>query len=89
MVLGADRRAVRFAVMKSFLMLSSIGIAAGLVISLATAALMRSQLVMLQVSWIPSVLGIVGLLTIVVMLASYLPARRATTIEPAIALRCE
>ena len=89
MVLGANRGVVRIDVMRSFVTLSSIGMAVGLIISISFAAVMRSQLTMLQVSWIPSVLGIVGLLTLVVVLASYLPARRATTIEPAIALRCE
>jgi ABC-type antimicrobial peptide transport system permease subunit len=89
MVLGADRSEVRFAVMRSFLTLSGIGLAVGLAISLAMAVFMRSQLVLLQVSWIPSVLGIVALLILVVALASYLPARRATTIQPALALRYE
>jgi hypothetical protein len=89
MVLGADRRAVRVAVMRSFLVLSGIGVVVGLMISLAIAAVLRSQLVLLKVSWVPSVLGIVALVLLVVILASYLPARRATTIEPALALRCE
>jgi putative ABC transport system permease protein len=89
MVLGADRSAVRLNVMKSFVTLSGVGLAIGFLISLALAAVMRSQLAMLQVSWIPSVLGIVGVLTAVVIMASYLPARRATAIEPAVALRCE
>ena len=89
MVLGADRGKVQRAVLRSFVILSGIGLAVGVAISAAVAAIMRSHLLMLQVSWIPSVLGIVTLLTSVVMLASYLPARRATTIEPAVALRSE
>jgi hypothetical protein len=89
MVLGANSRAVRFAIMRSFLLMCGAGIGIGLTISLAMAVVMRSQLVLLHVSWVPSVLGIVALLISVVMLASYLPARRATTIQPALALRCE
>jgi ABC-type lipoprotein release transport system permease subunit len=47
----------------------------------------RSFLVLLQVSYLPAILGVTGLLTGVVVLAAYLPARRATGIEPVVALK--
>jgi putative ABC transport system permease protein len=88
-VLGADRADIHTTVMRSFLMLSGLGLLIGLVVSAIMGIVMRSQLAMLQVTWIPTMLGIMGLLTAVTVLASYLPARRATAIEPAVALRCE
>jgi putative ABC transport system permease protein len=89
MVLGADRRSVRFAVMRSFLVLGGLGILGGLAISAATALAVRSQLVMLRTSVASTAGFIAALLVTVVLVASYLPARRATAIEPVRALRCE
>jgi len=88
MVLGADRRSVRFAVMRSFLVLGGAGVLGGLVVSSATALVLRDQLVMLRVSLVATAALIAALLLAVVALASYLPARRATVIEPVRALRC-
>jgi ABC-type antimicrobial peptide transport system permease subunit len=89
MILGAGQGAIRLTVMRSFLVLCGMGLAIGLLISGALGLIMRSQLMLLKVSWLPSVLLIVILLAVAVVLASYVPARRATSIEPAAALRCE
>jgi predicted permease len=88
-VLGADRSDLRYTVMGSFLKLSGFGLLIGLLVSALMGIIMRSQLVMLQVSWLTTILGVMGLLVVVTVLASYLPARRVTAIEPAISLRCE
>lgn len=87
MVLGADRRSVRYAVMRSFLVLGGAGVLGGLVVSSATALVLRDHLVMLRVSLPATASLITALLLAVVALASYLPARRATAIEPVRALR--
>ncbi len=89
MVLGADVGALRWTVMRSFVTLAGMGLLIGLVTSAIGWLVTRSQLVMLRIPMVPTVVGLVALLGGVVLLASYLPARRATRIEPVQALRCE
>jgi hypothetical protein len=89
MVLGADRGAIRRTVMRSYVTLAAAGLTIGLFISAIGAFIARSQLVMLRIPFISTVGGVVLLLAGVVLVASYLPARRATRIEPVQALRCE
>jgi putative ABC transport system permease protein len=89
MVLGAQVGAIRWTVMRSFVTLAGIGLTIGLVISGIGGLIVRSQLVMLRISIFSTVGGLVLLLVGVVLLASYLPARRATLIQPVQALRCE
>jgi putative ABC transport system permease protein len=89
MVLGADVSAIRWIVMRSFVTLAGMGLVIGLVISAIGGLIARSQLVMLRIPVFSTIAGLVVLLGGVVLLASYLPARRATSIEPVQALRCE
>ncbi|UCD24757.1 MAG: ABC transporter permease [Gemmatimonadota bacterium] len=89
MVLGADIRAIRWTVMRSFVTLAGAGVLIGLVVSGIGGLIVRSQLVMLRIPIFSTVVGLIVLLGGVVLLASYLPARRATSIEPVQALRCE
>lgn len=89
MVLGADRGAIRRSVMRSHVSLAAVGIAVGLFISAVGALIVRSQLVMLRIPYVSTVGALVLLLAVVVLIASYVPARRATRIEPVEALRCE
>jgi putative ABC transport system permease protein len=89
LVIGASRGAIRMTVMRSFLILAGIGLTIGLGISLVVAVVLRSQMAFLQVPYPSTVGGLVVLLVGVVLLASYLPARRATSIEPVVALRSQ
>lgn len=61
----------------------------GVVIAVALGVIARSFLVLLRVSYLPMMLGVVGLLMGVVIVAAYLPARQAIRIEPLIALKHE
>jgi putative ABC transport system permease protein len=88
-VMGASHGAIRRTVMRSFLVLAGVGLLIGLAISAAAGLVMRSWLAFLQVPYASTVGGLVALLVAVVLVASYLPARRATSIEPVVALKCE
>jgi putative ABC transport system permease protein len=85
--LGASERHVTALVLGQSAVLVGAGLAAGLAGSLAGGSLIASQLYAVSKAD-PWVLGSVsGLLLLVSMLASWLPARRATRVNPVEALR--
>jgi predicted permease len=87
MALGAGRGGVLQLFLQKGIALAGLGIAAGMVVSASTASLMGSLLYSVR-PHDPAVFVIVpGLLFAVAVLASYLPARRATKVDPMIALR--
>jgi len=89
MALGARRKDVLRMVLRQGLLLSGIGIAIGLAASVGVRSLLSIGLVGLGVTS-PIVLVIVPLsLVVVTMAACYLPARRASLIDPLRALRYE
>jgi ABC-type antimicrobial peptide transport system permease subunit len=87
--LGAQRRDVLGLVVRQGLGLAVAGIAVGLVGALATSRLLRSLL--FGVSPVdPLTFAVIPLLLLAVaLLASVLPARRATRVSPIAALRAE
>jgi ABC-type antimicrobial peptide transport system permease subunit len=89
MALGAERRAVLWLVLKEVAVLSTIGIAGGLAISLYATRFVKAQLFGLSATD-PMTLGIATLtIALVAFLAGYLPARRASALDPMLALRTE
>jgi macrolide transport system ATP-binding/permease protein len=89
MALGAQRGSVHGMILREAGRLTGIGIAAGLVCSLGTAMLMR-KLLYGTAAWDPWTLASVAVvLAVAAMLASYIPARRAAAVDPAVALRAE
>ncbi len=87
--LGASRRRVIGLVLRETGVVLGVGLGAGLVISLAVGRAVRSLLFGLEPSD-PLTLAVAGVaLAVVALLASYLPAHRASTVDPAIALRGE
>jgi macrolide transport system ATP-binding/permease protein len=89
MALGAQRGAVYQLVMSEAGWLTGIGIIAGLACAVGAAALMRKLLFGVQ-AWDVWTLGGVSLvLASSALMASYLPARRAASINPVDALRAE
>jgi predicted permease len=87
MALGARRDDILRMFLRKGVALAGLGIVAGLVLSAATASMMASLLYGVR-PHDPAVFLIVPLLLFAIaVLASYLPARRATMVDPIIALR--
>jgi putative ABC transport system permease protein len=87
MVLGARRDDILRMFLRKGVALAGLGIVAGLVFSAATASMMASLLYGVR-PHDPAVFLIVPLLLFAIaVLASYLPARRATKVNPIVALR--
>jgi ABC-type antimicrobial peptide transport system permease subunit len=89
MALGAERSHMRWMVMREIVVLVAVGIAIGIPVTLASARLVTSMLFGLQVTDPLNILEAIGLLLSVAALAGYLPARRASRVDPMIALRYE
>jgi putative ABC transport system permease protein len=87
MALGANAAGVRRLVVRDGAMLAVIGLAVGLTAALATTRVLAALLFGVEASD-PAVFAIVAAaLTAVALAASYIPARRATRIDPMIALQ--
>jgi putative ABC transport system permease protein len=87
MALGARRDDILRMFLRKGVALAGVGIVAGLVFSAAAASMMASLLYRVA-PHDPAVFLIVPLLLLAVaVLASYLPARRATKVNPIVALR--
>jgi len=89
MALGAERRNITWMVLKESLLLVAIGLAVGLPASWGAAQLISNQLFGLRPSDPLTLLTAVVLLTLVAAIAGYLPARRASRVDPLTALRYE
>jgi predicted permease len=89
LALGAQTRKLRWMFVRSALVLAGFGIAVGLVASSALVQLMKALLFGVSPldPWTFIVVPLV--LTVAAALASYLPARRATKVDPMVALRYE
>jgi ABC-type antimicrobial peptide transport system permease subunit len=89
MALGAERRRVLGLVLGDVAVLAGLGIAIGLPGSVALSRLLGSQLFGVS-HWDPLTLALAtATLALVTLLAGWLPARRATRLDPMAALRHE
>lgn len=89
MALGAQRSSVYGLILKEAGRLTVTGILAGMVCSTAAAMMMRSLLFGVTALDVPIVAAVAMVLAISAFLASYLPARRAASVNPMDALRAE
>jgi putative ABC transport system permease protein len=89
MALGAHRRNVMAMIVKQGMLLALTGVGVGLLASLALTRLTASLLFGVDASD-PLTFTLVSLLlSLVALFACYIPARRATKVDPIVALRYE
>jgi predicted permease len=89
MALGATSRNVMGLVLRDGVMLTLAGLALGLVGSFSATRVLASQLYGVGTTDLETFAVVSLLLAAVALLASYIPARRATKVDPMIALRYE
>ncbi|HEY6388912.1 MAG TPA: ABC transporter permease [Candidatus Acidoferrum sp.] len=87
--LGAQNRDVLRLVGRQGLVLVAFGMAFGILAAIGVTRSLRSLLYEVQPSDPTTFFGVCALLTIVAMAACYIPARRATRVDPMVALRYE
>jgi ABC-type antimicrobial peptide transport system permease subunit len=89
MALGAQRFTVVKLVLAQGLRLAAIGVLTGLLGSFALTRVMETLLVGVQPTDPTTFIVVALLLTTIASLACYFPARRATAVDPMLALRSE
>jgi putative ABC transport system permease protein len=89
MALGAQERTVVRMVVTQAMTLAGVGIAVGAVLALAMSRSMSSMLFAVTASDPATFGAVAALLGLVSLVATYVPARRATRVDPIVALRSE
>jgi ABC-type antimicrobial peptide transport system permease subunit len=89
MALGANRRDVVWLVLRESLLLVVIGVSIGLAVVPAVGRFVASFLFGLKPYDSASIVSAIFAMTVVALLAGFLPARRAARVNPMVALRYE
>ena len=89
MALGAQAGNILKLVIRQGLTLTGVGLVAGLVASVWATQLMQSLLVDVPTTDVTTYVAMALVFVVVAVVASWLPARRATRIDPVVALREE
>jgi predicted permease len=89
MALGAKRSNVLWLILREILVLAAIGVALGVPVALEGNHLVAKLVYGLSPADPVSLFAAVGMLVVIAVLAGYLPARKASLVEPTVALRCE
>ncbi len=89
MALGAERRKILGMVMRETLIMAALGVAIGLPAALAATRVISSMLYNLKPTDPLTIMVSASVMIAVAAFAGYLPARRATKVDPMVALRYE
>jgi ABC-type antimicrobial peptide transport system permease subunit len=89
MALGSSRASVQWLVMREALSLVAVGLLVGLPLAFVSAQAMRNLLHGVTPADVPAHGVAVATVVLVAALAAYVPARRASRIDPMLALRAE
>jgi ABC-type antimicrobial peptide transport system permease subunit len=89
MALGAQRQDVVRLVMRESMILVVIGVAAGVGIAIAASRFIATLLFGLAPTDVTTMFLAVGVMVLVSSIAGYLPARRASRVDPMVALHYE
>jgi predicted permease len=89
MAIGAQPREVALAIVREALWLVAAGIGVGLPVVLGGASFIESQLYGVPPQDTATLITVIAVLMAVALLAAWLPARRATRVDPLVALRAE
>lgn len=89
MALGAEPRGILWMVLRDTLVLFAGGIVLGVPAALAASKLISSQLYGMKTTDVLSFVTAIAILAVTAAVAAFLPARRATQVDPMIALRYE
>jgi len=89
MALGAGHSGVLWMVLRDALVLTLCGIAIGLPLALASTKLLRTLLFAVTPTDTTILIAIAATIIAVSMIAGYIPARRAASVDPVVALRAE
>jgi len=89
MALGAGSRDVVRLILRQALALTGLGVAIGLTGAVAATTVLRSMLFEIKTTDPLTYLGVTALMLLATLAASYIPARRAVSLDPLAALRQE
>jgi putative ABC transport system permease protein len=87
--IGSSRKEIVFLILRQGLWKAGAGLAIGIIGALGACRLLSIFLFEAKPVDAPVYIRVAALLMLIAILASYLPARRASRIDPIIALRCE
>ena len=89
LALGAHSTNVRALIIRQGMLLTAVGLAVGLAASLLATPVLHSMLINLPPTDAVTFASVSGLLIAIALVACYVPARRATRIDPIATLRAE